>query len=188
MRGLIALPISLLILTFVLGVQKTAYGSSNKAPVNESDIHHQDGQCKSLNPDKFHLEDIGLTRHEIENNHVRCVMADFDGNGYYDFAFWGAFDEDAFWSAAPDSDARFELERLFKVIFFEKDKITGTQIIKNHARDHLFLYEPADKEGSFGEPKTELPGLVQWGEGGTTYIYLFDRKTGRLERSSYASE
>ena len=47
---------------------------------------------------------------------------------------------------------------------------------------------PTNKKGPFGEPTTELPGLIQYGEGGTTYIYLYNPKTQKLERSSYASE
>ncbi len=179
---------SLLVISLLLGLHETAYCKSKKNPANDSNIRYENGKCRFQNPDKIDLKDIGLSEHDIEADSVGCIMADFDGNGYYDFAFWGKFDAEAFWGAEPDSNARYELERRFKVIFFEKDRIISTQIIRNHARDHLLLYGPTDKEGEFGEPKTDLPGLVQWGEGGTTYIYLYDPKTRQLERSSYASE
>jgi hypothetical protein len=185
-----------LALSLILGLHETAYCGTENTPVNESEIRYENitdldpqygGVCKIQNSENIHLEDIGKSKHYIENNYVRCVMADLDGNGYYDFAFWGAFDSKAFWNAKPGK-ARIELEPLFKILFFEKDRIIGTQILKNHARDHIWLYNPTDKEGDFGEPETELPGLIQSGEGGTTYIYLYDPKTRQLERSNYASE
>jgi hypothetical protein len=56
------------------------------------------------------------------------------------------------------------------VIFYEKERILKTQILRNHEMDHIAIYEPTDAEGEFGEPPTKLMGLIQYGEGGDTYI------------------
>jgi hypothetical protein len=48
------------------------------------------------------------------------------------------------------------------------------------------IYPPTKKKGRFGEPATKNPGLVEWGEGDATTIWIY--KDGKFESSDYASE
>lgn len=163
--------------------------NASQPPKNEPVIMYNatDGSCHTQNEEIVSLlKGIRLSQAAVLKG-VRCIRADFDNNGSYDFVFFGPFDDKAFWKAEP-GEARFQYEPLFMVIFFEKDKILKSQILKNHGKDHIALYGPTAKEGEFGEPPTDKPGLVQYGEGGDTYIYLYDLRIKQLVRSSYPSE
>jgi len=118
---------------------------------------------------------------------VHCVVEDFDGNGSLDIVLWSPFDRDAF-VAAQTIPERYALEPDFKIFFFDKSKVIGTQVISKHGYDYIDVYWPTDKEGEFGEPTTKLPGLIQYGEGGDTTIYLYNARSKKMESSTYASE
>jgi hypothetical protein len=163
---------------------------ASQPPESESVIKYssvEGGTCNTQNKEIVSLlKQIRLSQASVLKG-VSCIKADFDNNGSYDFVFFGPFDDKAFWSAQP-GEARFQYEPLFIVIFFEKSKLLKSQILKNHGKDHIALYGPMAKKGEFGEPPSDKPGLIQHGEGGDTYIYLYDPKIHQLVRSSYPSE
>ena len=124
------------------------------------------------------LKGIGLTSEQLASR-VTCVAGDFDGNGDLDFAIWGAAVNDI------NSGALF---RKFMVLFFEAGTVLRTQAIVNRNRDHLWLYHPQCEPNEFGSPVSDLPGLVQSGEGGTTYYFIYDAGSGKLKRYETLSE
>ena len=154
---------------------------SNGAARNESPIHFDTKQsnfigqfhiCWRNEDGKVPLTDIGISDADLIRG-LRCVVGDFDGNGYVDFGFQGRTQSNT--KAFPE----------FKVLLYFKDKIILTEIIEG---SDLFLYPATDREGEFGEPVTKTDGLVIWGEGGNTIVYLFNPKSGKFERWEYPSE
>lgn len=103
---------------------------------------------------------------------VPCVAADFDGNGSLDFALQGF-------------GTGVRPERVLRVLFYERDEVVRTLDIPG-AGFELYLARP--EEGEFGEPASKLDGLVRWGEGGSTFVWLFHAETGSFERSEHGSE
>jgi hypothetical protein len=77
--------------------------------------------------------------------------------------------------------------RRFKVLFFEGTQVIRSELIENLHKDHIEIYGPTKDKGEFGEPPTKVPGLVQWGEGGTTQLYLFDPQSGALKMLEFGS-
>jgi len=144
------------------------------------------GICKTKENKPYTAEEIGIDKAMMSNG-VRCVVEDLDGNGFFDIVLWSPFDRDAFWVAKSESE-RYSLEPDFKIFFFNGAEVIGTQLITKHGYDHIDIYGPTEEKGTFGEPKTKLPGLIQYGEGGNTTIYLYNPITKKMESSFYASE
>lgn len=121
---------------------------------------------------KVPLEEIGISD-QILITGISCVVGDFDGNGYLDFGF-------------PGKKKLGGKERpVIKVLFYHKEKIILSELIQGAG---FMLYPARDKKGEFGEPATKTDGLVIWGEGDSTFVYLFDAKLGRFVRTEHASE
>lgn len=135
------------------------------------------GECRGLARYATSISDIGLSEKQLQVGQS-CIWGDFDGNGSIDIAIWGALTESPGYVGT----------RIFKVLFFEEGQIIKSQIIENTNKDTLLLYPKTNKIGEFGEPTTKLDGLVQWGEGDLTYIYLYDRSSGKLQRHEFPSE
>ena len=144
------------------------------------------GLCRISRDQDYGLQQIGL-KHEALISGTICLVEDLDANGYYDFVFTGPFDRDALY-ATDDMKKREALSPKIMILFFQKEKLIQTQIIANHGYDHIDVYGRRDTKGEFGEPITKVPGLIQYGEGGTTTIYLYNKKTKLMEPSEYSSE
>ena len=102
-----------------------------------------------------------------------CIVADFDGNGYLDFALQGG--------GLP----KIRPARQLRIVFYERREPVRYLDIPGAGFE---LYPARPEEGEFGEPASTLDGLVKWGEGGSTFIWLFDADTGTFARSEHASE
>lgn len=134
--------------------------------------------CTGTNYYAKELKDIGLSRKELSSR-VSCVVGDFDGNGYTDFAIWGRL-----YLREGDRNKT----RKFKVLFFGKKGIIRLQQIENPERDHLWLYPPTNKQDKYLSPVSRYPGLMQSGEGRMSYYYVYDKGTNRLKKYRTASE
>ena len=118
------------------------------------------------------LNDIGFGDHDIIRG-LSCIVGDYDGNGFADFAFQGEKLVDG------------TLETYLKVLFYEDKKLTRETLLRG---DFFFLYPAANEEGEFGEPLSETDGLRIPGEGGTTHVFLFDPETENFVVSEHGSE
>ena len=118
------------------------------------------------------LGDIGILDYYLVRGRS-CVVGDFDGNGFLDFAFQG--------------HKRSDEEQIptLRVLFYRGSDIIRIIDIPGFA---FLLYPATDSEGQFGEPKTDFDGLTISGEGGTTSVYLFDLTTQTFRESRHASE
>lgn len=120
------------------------------------------------------LAEAGLDASELANG-VRCVAADFDGNGSRDFVLYG--------DSLPENRAR-----VFLAAFTDGDRVTRHFVFSHPGVADLVRYAPTGEEGPFGEPASAMPGLVQWGEGGSTFVFLFDPATQGFTVRELASE
>ena len=118
------------------------------------------------------LNDIGIDDHDILKG-LSCIVGDYDGNGYVDFAFEGKKTIDR------------KVISYLKVLFYEKKKVIREILLPG---GYFFLYPATDKKGSFGEPASKNDGFEIPGEGGTTRVYLFDPTTEQFNISEHASE
>ena len=118
------------------------------------------------------LKEVGITDYDLRRGRS-CVVGDFDGNGFLDFAFRGR-----------KRSGGKEIHTL-RVLFYH-----GTDSIRiiDIPGSGFFLYPATDSEGPFGEPRTEFDGLINPGEGGSTFVYLFDLTTQEFRVSEHASE
>lgn len=121
---------------------------------------------------KVPLTEIGILDTDLIRG-IRCIVGDFDGNGYVDFAFQGRTTSNN--TAVP----------AFKVLLYLQETIIFTEVIQGA---DVFLYPATDQVGEFGEPMTKTDGLVIWGEGGNTIVYLFNPESGTFESREYPSE
>lgn len=121
---------------------------------------------------KVPLSDIGISDTDLIRG-IRCVAGDFDGNGYVDFGFQGR-----------TTFNNMEVPA-FKVLLYFQDTVIFSEVIQG---SDVFLYPATDQIGEFGEPMTKTDGLVIWGEGGSTIIYLFEPQSGKFESREYPSE
>ena len=128
--------------------------------------------CRGLNAQARALVDLRVSDAALREPGP-CVLADFDGNGYIDVAVWGPLVDDS---------------RRFVVLLLAGPRVVGRQVIENAHRYHLWLAPPRRQLGEFGEPVHAHPGLVQSGEGETTYYYVFDKASGKLRRHDLPSE
>ncbi len=149
-----------------------------KQPTNESPIEFDVKRsqfvgefhlCWRAGSGKVPLNDIGISDQEIIRGNP-CVVGDFDGNGYLDFGFPGRSRSN---------------QEVFKVLFYLKDRIIFTELLQGHG---YFLYKATDRKGEFGEPTSKTDGLYIPGEGGSTFVFLFNPKSRKFESSEHASE
>ena len=118
------------------------------------------------------LDDIGFYDPDIIRG-LSCIVGDYDGNGFADFAFQG--------EKLVDGNHRNYL----KVLFYEDKKVTREILLRGEG---YFLYHATKEEGEFGEPPSETDGLRTGGEGDSQHIFLFDSDTETFIESEYASE
>jgi hypothetical protein len=52
----------------------------------------------------------------------------------------------------------------------------------------LEVYSARSREGQFGEPATPRDGLVVWGKGKQTRVYLYDFDKEEFDKTSYQSD
>ena len=130
------------------------------------------------NPDD--LKKISLSESDLEKG-VPCTVGDFDGNGYADFALWGANKQ--------------RKTRSYLVLFFDRDKLIRSTVIESSHPGRLMVYYPPRKSiGKHGEPISSFDGLFEIGETkgyddetkGT--VYLFDSKSGNFRRIKFGGE
>lgn len=98
----------------------------------------------------------------------KALKADIDGNGYLDLVVSSA--------QSPGET---------QVIFTCRDRIIKEIFIPEPM---LEVYSARSREGQFGEPATPRDGLVAWGKGKQTRIYLYDFDKEEFEKSSYQSD
>ncbi|WP_223632884.1 hypothetical protein [Corallococcus sp. EGB] len=71
------------------------------------------------------------------------------------------------------------MQRLRAVLFTRSGKVREVLALPREVRC-LQLYPPRSKPGPYGEPKTARQGLVDWGEGNATRVYLFNARKWRM--------
>ena len=98
----------------------------------------------------------------------KALKADIDGNGYLDLV-------------VPSSQSKGETQ----VLFTCRDKIIKEVIIPEPM---LEVYSARSREGQFGEPATPRDGLVVWGKGKQTRVYLYDFDKEEFDKTSYQSD
>ncbi len=96
------------------------------------------------------------------------LKADLDGNGYLDDIL--SFPE------KPDQT---------KVLLNVRERVMKELIIP---QTKLNVYSARTVEGQVGEPITSRDGLVAWGKGKETKVYLYDFESENFEVISYASD
>jgi hypothetical protein len=167
LRGWVFLVIAPGLLTAVAGAQVSQ---------NLSGITTKEGICQGRLPVGTDLGDIGVDARTLAHG-VECVAADFNGDGFLDFAIFGTLV-----SRPPVVPVR-----RIRVLLFKENRVILNQLLDGEY-EKLDLYGPTTTKGPFGEPATALPGLVKWGEGGGTEIFLYDSRLGHFKLSEYASE
>ena len=151
---------------------------------NESSItytpskNRQHGLCKGSIEDQALLAKAGVSAKELAAGVTPCIAGDFDGNGYLDFVLFGPSIQIGNYLPRPDG---------FLVVRYKNEQIIAKDIIKDESLVSPELYPATKKKGKFGEPATERDGFVEWGEGGTTELYLYNLKTRQFERTQYIS-
>ncbi len=136
--------------------------------VNQSGVN---GICKGEVTKNAKLESVNLSNEELAKG-IFCTSGDFDGNGVRDFTLYGGT----------------EKQPAFHVLFFEAGKIIRVQTIREPHLFMMWIYNRREKEGPYGEPATDSDGLVQPGEGGTSYYYIYNKKTKSLDPDWSPSE
>ncbi len=118
------------------------------------------------------LDDIGFYDHDIIRG-LSCIVGDYDGNGFADFAFQGEKSVDGIRNT------------YLKVLFYEDKKLIREVLLLG---DLFFLYHATKEEGEFGEPPSKTDGLTTGGEGDNTHVFLFDPETEKFIESEHGSE
>ncbi len=127
--------------------------------------------CEGTVPASAGLATIGRSAEGLRSG-VPCVPGDFDGNGTTDYAIPGTG-----YDCIRPVDVR--------VLFTRRGGGLARAVdLGPIACIHLYLAR--EEVGEFGEPVSDRDGLVQWGEGGDTDVYLWDED--RFVRRSYASD
>jgi antitoxin component YwqK of YwqJK toxin-antitoxin module len=102
------------------------------------------------------------------NGSTSCLKADLDGNGYTDEIL---------------TSSEFEGKTLVR--FNERGKVMKEVLIPAVG---LEVYSARSNEGQFGEPATPRDGLVVWGNGAKTKLYLYDFESESFELTEYSSD
>lgn len=119
------------------------------------------------------LKEVGVDAEVVRTSGAPCIRGDFDHDGEPDYAFPGA-DYASCNGSAP-----------VRVIFTKGGFVREVQELPR--RMSCFqLYRPHKKPGRNGVPATKRDALVDWGEGNSTWLFLYDGKKWRA--SDYASE
>lgn len=135
-------------------------------------------KCHGTIGNNAKLKDIGITKSEIKNG-INCVAGDFDGNGYLDFLLFGKYIDLPPVIPHPEN---------YLAVLYNKKEIINQLIVKHPKLSHPFLYKARDIKGEFGEPASKTDGFIEPGEGGTTVIFLYNKKTKKFDISEHASE
>ena len=118
------------------------------------------------------LEEIGLERSVVQTSGSPCIKGDFDQDGEPDYAF-------------PGKGFSCNGSVPVRVIFTRGGQVREVQALPRQV-SCLQLYPPRRKPGPYGVPATARQGLVDWGEGNATWVYLFDGK--KWHATSHPSE
>ena len=132
--------------------------------------------CKGVVPVNVALGAISKTAADLENG-IACLSADFDGNGRVDYALLSN-------SWVDDKPSTQTTDVL--VVLAQAYGLARTIHLRGVSLFSFELYPARKRPGHFGEPATSTPGLVSWGEGGSTFIWLF--RDGALTVSEHPSE
>ncbi|WP_233602426.1 hypothetical protein [Corallococcus sp. CA047B] len=108
------------------------------------------------------LGEIGVDLNALKTGGVPCVPGDFDKDGQPDYAF-------------PGKDYSCNQSVPVRVVFTKNGKVREVLALPRDV-SCLQLYAPRPRKGPHGEPKTARQGLVDWGEGNATWVYLFNGK------------
>ena len=132
--------------------------------------------CKGPLPINVPL--VAISKNAVDLEHgIACLSADFDGNGLSDYALLSD-------SWADDKSATETSDVL--VVLAQPDGLARTIQLGGVSLPSFGLYPARKRAGHFGEPATSTPGLVSWGEGGSTLIWLFSG--GAMTVSEHRSE
>jgi len=133
--------------------------------------------CKGPLPINVPL--VAISKNAVDLEHgIACLSADFDGNGLSDYALLSD-------SWADDKSATATTDVLL-VLAQPGDAARTIHLDMQIALFSFQLYPASKSMGHFGEPATSTPGLVSWGEGGSTLIWLFSG--GAMTVSEHRSE
>ncbi|MHA7631604.1 hypothetical protein [Corallococcus sp. M7] len=114
------------------------------------------------------LEQIGVDLNALKTDGVPCVQGDFDKDGQPDYAF-------------PGKGYSCNGSVPVRVVFTKDGKVREVVALPREV-SCLQLYDIRSKPGPHGVPKTARQGLVDWGEGNATWVYLFNGKKWRASR------
>lgn len=118
------------------------------------------------------LEEIGVELSALKTGGWPCVQGDFDKDGQPDYAF-------------PGKGYSCNQSVPVRVLFTRDGRVREVMALPREV-SCLQLYGIRSKPGPDGAPKTNRQGLVDWGEGNATWVYLFNGKKWRA--SSHRSE
>jgi hypothetical protein len=136
-------------------------------------VPHGASVCKGAIPTNVTLEAISKTAADLEHG-IACLSADFDGNGLIDYVLLS----NSWIDGTETSDVL--------VVLAQTDGLARTIHLRGVSLFSFELYPARKRAGHFGEPVTSTPGLVSWGEGGSTVIWLFSG--GAMTVSEHRSE
>lgn len=129
--------------------------------------------CKGGFPNDVNYAPLAYEKQNFEKG-IDCVVGDFDGNGYTDFALNG------------------RTSKIILVLFFEKNKLIRNELIKSKLTSPASYYAASSKMGPCGESASSLPGLFQmatdrynmWtaAEG---QIYFYNPATQKMQAKSF---
>ena len=124
------------------------------------------------------ISEIGISEDTLLEG-INCVAGDFDGNGYLDFLLFGEYIDEPPVVAHP---------KHYMILMYDKQKVIRKIIQSKYGLNHPLVYSARPNVGEFGEPATKNDGFYEPGEGGTTYIFLYNMKTKQFDISEFASE
>ncbi|WP_242588637.1 hypothetical protein [Corallococcus macrosporus] len=114
------------------------------------------------------LEEIGVDLGALKTAGWPCVQGDFDKDGQPDYAF-------------PGKGYSCNGSVPVRVLFTKDGKVREVLALPREV-SCLQLYGIRSKPGPQGVPRTARQGLVDWGEGNATWVYLFNGKAWRASR------
>ena len=162
----------------VNGIAGSLNTKNESTIVYKNELKQSRNVCSGSINDATILHKIGLTEADLRKD-VDCVVGDFDGNGYLDFALYGRIIHEPPVIDHPEA---------LGVIFFQGSNISKTQVLKDQHFSAPELYPTTSKKGPFGEPVSKNAGIVEWGEGGATAICLYNSDSATMKCSYYPSE